>query len=185
MEDRQIIDLYWQRNEAAIAETGRKYGCYCNSIAMNLLENREDAEECVNDTWYQAWVRIPPARPKCLSVWLGCIVRRIAINLWHKNHAKKRDCALEILLSELEDCIPAPDTSMQAVQESALTQSIQKWLATLSAQERAVFIRRYWHGTSINALAAQLGLPAGRLTQQLFRLRQKLRTHLEQEGITV
>ena len=90
MEDRVIIELYWQRDERAIAETAAKYGVFCHTIAMNLLGQREDAEECVNDTWHTAWMSIPPQRPSRLRAWLGRVVRNLALGLWNRNHAQKR-----------------------------------------------------------------------------------------------
>lgn len=90
MEDLQIVNLYWKRDERAIQETERKYGGYCYSIALNILSDNEDAEECVNDTYHQTWKSIPPNRPKSLKAWLGKICRNLALNLWNKNHAQKR-----------------------------------------------------------------------------------------------
>lgn len=106
MEDSRILDLFWARDEEAVSAVSAKYGPYCRAIARNLLGNAEDTEECLNDTWHQAWQRIPPQRPQHLKPWLGKVVRGIAINRWNRNHAEKRGSGLDLLLSELEDCIP-------------------------------------------------------------------------------
>ena len=107
MEDSEIITLYWNRDERAIAETSTKYGSFCQRIAQNILTVREDAEECVSDTYQQAWTSIPPLRPQRLRPWLGRVVRNLAINRWRRNHAQKRYAGLEALFSELEECIPS------------------------------------------------------------------------------
>lgn len=108
MQDSEIIALYWQRDEAAIAETSRKYGAYCFRIAGNILTAKEDAEECVNDAYHRAWNAIPPERPEHLGAWLGRVVRNVALGRWQHAHARKRNRGMTTLLSELEDCIPAP-----------------------------------------------------------------------------
>ena len=121
MEDVEIIELYWQRNEQAIAETAQKYGAFCHSIAKNILSIDEDAEECVNDAFHQAWNAIPPQRPVRFRAWLGKTVRNLALNLWNKNHAQKRYAGMTLLLTELEDCIPAPQTVEREIEEKELT----------------------------------------------------------------
>lgn len=122
MEDAEIINLFLEREERAISETQNKYGMYCCTIAQNILTLKEDVEECINDTYYKAWISIPPTIPNCLKAWLGKVVRNISINLWKKNHAKKNDSGMNILLSELEDCIP----SVQDVERQiAATQNIE------------------------------------------------------------
>lgn len=110
MEDSQIIELYWQRNETAISATKQKYGNFCYGIAKNILSVHEDAEECVNDTYNQVWQAIPPQRPERFRAWIGKIIRNIALNLWNKNHRQKRNVGMTELLSELEDCILSPQT---------------------------------------------------------------------------
>ena len=105
MEDLEIIGLYFRRNEKAITETAAKYGTFCRNIALNILSNREDAEECVNDTYLQAWNTIPPQKPDKLGAWLGRVIRNIAYNLWKKNHRQRRYTGMEEILNELEDCI--------------------------------------------------------------------------------
>ena len=185
MEDAQIIDLYWQRDENAIRQTDCKYGAYCRKIALNLLGSREDAEECVNDTWHQAWLLMPPERPLRLKSYLGRIVRNISVNLWHKNHAGKRGNGLELLLSELEDCLPSGQNVEREVEEARLGEVISGWLRTLPRNDRVLFVRRYWYGDALNSLADEWGISPGKLSQRMYRLRRSLRAVLEREEIAL
>lgn len=183
MEDSQIMDLYWDRNENAIAETNRKYGALCGSIAMNLLSDREDAEECVNDTWIEAWNRIPPQRPESLKAWLCRIVRNISINRWRKNHAQKRYQGMDRILDELEDCVPSPRNVEQEIEDAELGKCISTWLLSLPKEDQVLFVLRYWHGRALNELADKWNIPAPRLTKKMYRLRLSLKAALEREEI--
>lgn len=183
MEDSKIIDLFWQRDEAAISETQRKYGSFCYSIAINILSVNEDAEECVNDTYHHAWNAIPPLRPTNFRAWIGKVVRNIAINLWNKNHTKKRYAGMEELLSELEDCIPSSQTVEREIEEKELSEHISVWLRSLDKEERVLFVRRYWNGIALKDLAEERNIPSGKLAQRMFRLRCSLKASLEKEGI--
>jgi len=183
MEDIQIIELYWQRNEQAIAETSSKYGAFCFSIAKNILSVHEDAEECVNDTYHQVWNVIPPQRPIKFRPWLGKIVRNIALNLWNKNHTQKRYAGMTELLSELEDCIPASQTIELEIEEKELTEHIDRWLRSLDREDRILFVRRYWNGVALRDLANEKGIAPGKLAQRMYRLRIGLKAALEKEDI--
>lgn len=183
MEDSQIIELYWQRNEQAIAETDAKYGAFCFSIAKSILSVHEDAEECVNDTYHRAWNAIPPQRPVQFRPWLGKTVRNAALNLWNKNHTQKRYAGMTELFSELEDCIPSPQTVEQEIESRALTEHIERWLRSLDRQDRVLFLRRYWNGTALRDLAVEQGVPPGKLAQRMYRLRLGLKAALEKEGV--
>lgn len=181
----QILELYFRRDETTISETEVKYGAFCHKIARNILSTDPDAEECVNDTYLQAWNAIPPQRPDRLGVWLGRVVRNIAINLWNKNHRQKRYAGMTQLLDELEDCIPSPETVEHKIAEKELTEVINRWLASLTQNDRVLFMRRYWNGETIKELAKECGVTPGRLAKQMYQLRQKLRCILEQEGYTL
>lgn len=185
MEDTAIIRLYFKRDEKAISETATKYGAYLKGIAMNLLYNREDAEECVNDTYHAAWNQIPPTYPQCFSAFLGRIVRNLSISRLRMYHAKKRYTGLEVLLSELEDCIPSGDTVEQVIEGQELSAYINEWLQTLPQEERVCFIRRYWHGDEVKELAKKCGLSAAQMAQQMLRLRRSLKKYLEERGVAV
>ena len=182
MDDQNIINLYFQRDETAIYETKRKYGAFCHGIAMNVLSVHEDAEECVSDTCWQAWKAIPPQRPQNFRAWLGKVVRNISINLWNKKHRQKRYDGMEQLLDELEDCIPSPKTVERALEEKELTEVINTWLLSLSRNDRALFTRRYWNGESVNQLAKEFAVSPAHMAKRLYTLRQKLKRTLEQDG---
>ena len=183
MKDHQIIDLYWQRDPAAIAETDRSYGRYCLQIAKNILTLTWDAEECVNDTWLAAWNQMPPSRPQCLRAFLGRIVRNVSISRWRANRAQKRYNGMELLLSELEDCLPAAQTVEEVIDHQLLTETIARWLNGLDEAHRMLFVRRYWYGVTVPELAQDWGCNPKQMTQRLLRLRRKLRAHLEAEGV--
>ena len=185
MDDAMIIDLYWQRNEDAIAETACKYGSYCHSISFNILRIHEDAEECVNDTYEHAWSSIPPERPNRLKAWLGVVVRNLTIDLWNKNHARKRYDAFTLLLSELDECVPAKGDIERSFELEELGRSINEWLSALPSKSRKVFMLRYWYGESTAQIAKRKGMTANAVAQKLFRMRSQLKEHLEKEGISI
>lgn len=175
MEDEGIIRLYFDRDEDAIGQTARKYGGFCRKVAQNILTLQEDAEECVNDTWLAAWEKIPPERPRSLRAFLGRIVRNLSISRFRENRAQKRYGGLEVMLSELDDCLPDSQTVEQALDRAALGQLISGWLRTLSGKDQFVFIRRYWYGDGVNALASELGWTPSQVSQRLFRMRKNLK----------
>ncbi|MBR2555886.1 MAG: sigma-70 family RNA polymerase sigma factor [Aeriscardovia sp.] len=183
MEDQQIIKLFWDREEQAVKETAYKYSAYCYAIAFNVLSVKEDAEECVNDTLQKAWDSIPPNRPDNLKAWLGKVCRNVALNLWQKNHAKKRNRGMDLLLSELEECIPSSNTVEKEIENSEISMCINRWLRTLSREDRILFVRRYWYGDAVKALAKARGTSSQTITQRLFRLRKGLKAALEKEDI--
>ena len=185
MDDHSIIDLYWARDPRAIAESERKYAAFCGVLARNILPVAQDAEECVNDTWHRAWETIPPQRPENLRAYLGRIVRNLAIDRWRRNTAQKRGEGLEVLLSELEGCIPGGVLPEQELERKELTQLLERWLDTLTREERAMFLRRYWYGTAVQELAGQWHCSPNRMAQRLFRLRKKLRSYLEAQGVAL
>ena len=183
MEDTAIIQLFFQRAEQAIVEVQQKYGSFCRTVAMNLLQQKEDAEECVNDTWQAAWQRIPPENPRMLGAFLGRITRNLAISRFRKNTAQMRTEGLTVLLSELEHCVPSGQSTEEAVDSILLGEYISKWLESLSADDRALFVRRYWFGESLRELAREVGTGEGHLAQKLYRLRLQLKKELEKEGV--
>lgn len=185
MEDREIIGLYFKRNEKAITETAAKYGTFCHNIALNILSVNEDAEECVNDTYLQTWNSIPPQKPDKLGAWLGRVVRNTAYNLWKKNHRQKRYTGMEEILNELEDCIPSPDTVEHKIEEQELTKVINAWLASLPKNDRILFVRRYWHGEAVYKLSQENGMSPSNMAKKMFRLRQNLKSRLEKEGLSL
>ena len=185
MNDNEIIALYWSRDERAISETDIKYGRFCHAIATNSLSVKEDAEECVNDTYHKAWTVIPPQRPEQFRAWLGRVVRNISLNLWNKNHAYKRNKGMETILSELEDSVPSPVSMENRIDDMELGRVISVWLRTLSDEDRMFFIIRYWNGVPLKDIAARHGIGADKLAQRMLRLRNSLRKALEKEGISL
>ncbi len=185
MEDGQIIDLYWNRDQRAIGETDGKYGRLLHSIAWNLLRSREDSEECVNDTYLRAWEAIPPARPGAFRTWLGQITRNLSLDRWKRRGAEKRGGGAELLLGELEDCLPAPAGRQRSVEDEELAELLSAFLRGLSREGRAMFLRRYWYGESVAEVALALGCGEGKVKSSLFRSRKALRGYLEKEGISV
>lgn len=185
MEDELIIELYFTRDELAITETDHKYGAFCHRIAMNILSVREDAEECVNDTYHAAWHKLPPELPNSLRAFLGRITRNLSISRFRKNRAQKRYDGLEVMLSELGDCVPSSDTVEQAIETEQLSELISDWLVSLPADDCALFVRRYWHGDAVQALAKECGITQNQMAQRMLRLRKSLKADLEAEGVAL
>ena len=186
MEDASIVDLFWQRDETALAETKSKYGRYCQVIANNILHNDEDAQECVNDVFLAAWNAIPPHRPEKLSTFLAKLTRRIALNRWRDASAERRGGGnIDASLSELEGCIPSDTDVDEALDTQAFSELIDAFLATLSADERRVFVRRYWFFDSIGSIAKRYGFSESKVKMTLKRTRDKLAVRLKKEGVWV
>lgn len=184
MEDRQIVDLYWARSESAISETAEKYGRYCHYIAYNILHNNEDSEECVNDTYLNAWGAMPDQRPNKLSAFLGKITRNLSLNRWERYNAEKRGAGqIPLALDELHDCIPSPDSANQIVDDLALVELFNRFLASLPKEKRKIFIRRYWYLSPIAEIAADYSMSESKVKMSLLRSRNALKQVLEEEGI--
>ncbi|MCL1867083.1 MAG: sigma-70 family RNA polymerase sigma factor [Oscillospiraceae bacterium] len=182
--DNQILDLYESRSESAISETAKRYGKYCVSIAANILRSREDADECVNDTYLHAWNAIPPNKPTVFSAFLGRITRNLALDRYKSNTAKKRGGdETALLLGELDECIPAPQNVEKQVESADLTEIVKDCLAGLKKEERIFFTLRYWYGDSAADIAEMFGVSAGKVGMSLNRTRSKLRTYLEERGV--
>ena len=185
MDDREIIAFFWNRDETAIAACRKKYNALLERISRNILSSSQDSEECVSDTYLKAWETIPPKKPDSLAAYLGRIARNLSLNRWNQLHAQKRGEGGSILLSELSDCIPAENSVEAEIETARLTQLIDSWLDTLPQNDRVLFLRRYWYGDSVNALAAEAGSTPSVISGRLYRLRAKLRRQLEKEGISL
>ena len=185
MEDSAIVELYWARDEAAIAESDGKYGALCRRTSEQLLRSREDAEECVNDTWGRAWNAMPPQRPDSLRAFLLRIVRNVSIDRWRTLRAGKRGDGLGTLVLELEDCVPAAPSAEAQWESRRIAAAVHCWLETLPAADRALFLRRYWFGASVAEAARDLGITANGAAQRLRRLRLRLKAALESEGVVL
>ena len=186
MTDEGIVNLYWDRNEAAITETDLKYGRYCFSISYNILSNKEDSDECVNDTYNAAWNSMPPQRPVILSAFLGKIVRNISLNKYKEITAQKRGGnQMELILDELGEIasdMPGPD---DRVIQTQLVKAINEFLTGLPAEKRIMFVRRYWYADDIGAIAKRMGMSANNVSVEIRRVRLKLRGYLIERGFDV
>ena len=184
MEDKQIVDLYWERSESAIAETEKKYGRYCHYIAYQILEDDEDAKEIVNDTYLKTWQTIPPKRPEALRPYVGMICRQLALNAYEKQHAHKRG-QLSLVLDELAECLPGDNGDGDVASRVALHDSLNTFLQGLPKKARNVFIRRYWYTSSIAEIAEEYSMKESAVAMLLLRTRNKLKKHLQKEGFSV
>ena len=183
MDDRSIIDLYFDRSEKAISETAVKYGNYCFHIAFNILSDKEDSEESVNDTWLAAWNNIPPRVPAILSTFLGKITRNISLNRWKSRRAYKRGGGeVVIALDELEECISTGESAEDSFEKKELLRSVNRFLAELPDTERNIFVCRYWYLDPIADISGRFGFSESKVASMLHRVRGKLRKHLEKEG---
>ena len=188
MDDSEIVELYWARDEAAIVETDKKYGAYCHKIAMNILSNLQDAEECVNSTFLNAWNAIPPHRPAMLSTFLGKITRNLSLQYIRKKNAARRgggECV--VAFEELCECIPAPeDCSVYAeIDAERLGELINDYLKTVSKDARMLFIGKYYYFDHISDIAKRLGMKESRAKTLLYRTRDGLKVYLKREGVDV
>ena len=184
MDDKSILDLYWSRSEAAIAETDAKYGAYCFTIAFNILNNREDSEESVSDTYMAAWNSMPPKRPAMLSAFLGKITRYISLDHWKKRSRLKRGGGeLELCLEELGDCVSGSESIEDKLIRKHTAAAVNQFLSCLSETERKIFLCRYWYLDPVKDIAQRFGLSPNHTSVMLRRVRQKLNTHLAKEGL--
>ena len=184
MEDSMIVDLYWERSETAIVETTKKYSRYCHSISWGILHNKEDAEECVNDTYLGAWNAMPPKRPNCLATFLGKITRNLSLDKFKRYTAEKRGLGqTAIALSELDEVIPCASSVEQAIADKELVETLNLFLESLPTQKRIMFVQRYWYFMPIKAIAEQSRKSESQVKSALFRIRNELKIHLEKEGV--
>ena len=183
MDDAKIVRLYWDRSEQAIPATADKYGNYCTSIAKNILGNREDAEECVNDTYMNAWNAMPPHRPNILSAFLGKIVRNLSIKRYKHNTADKRGGGqATIVLDEIAEVISDTDSVEQEIDRKELVKAIDSFLDSLPTDKRIIFVCRYWYFDGISDIANRFGMTESNVSVTLNRLRLKLYNYLLERG---
>lgn len=186
MDDEKIIDLYYARSETAIHETAQKYGSYCARIAMNILENREDSDECVSDTYLKTWNAIPPQRPEVFQSFLGRITRNLSLNRYKERHRQKRGGnEVDLLLSELESCVSSGHTIETELEVGRIAENINNFLYSIEVEHRVIFIRRYWYVDSISSISKRLGVSESKVKSILFRTRNRLRVYLAKEGVWI
>ena len=183
MEDKTIIDLYWNRSEEAISQTDVKYGRYCYRIAYNILTNQEDAEESVSDTYLAAWNHIPPTRPTVLSTFLGRITRNISISRWRAMGAKRRGGGeTDLAFEELQECVSGKQSIESDLIAKEILKVLNRFLADLPKENRIVFMRRYWYLDPIATIAVSCGFSQSKVKTMLCRDRKKLKQILTKEG---
>ena len=182
MEDGKIVELYWAREESALAETDKKYGKYCKSIARAILYSDGDAEECFNDTLLKAWDAMPPSRPTFLKAFLGKITRHLALDRYDYDRAQKRNSAATVVMDEIGSALPETEGESPA-DALALKEAINSFLAALPSRTRIVFMRRYWYFCSVREIADGMGMSEGSVKIMLFRARERFKSHLEKKGI--
>ena len=180
MEDNRIIELYFARSERAIRETDKKYGQYCSSISQNILPDKRDVQECVNDTYLQVWNSVPPTRPFNLAAYLAKIVRNLSINRLKAERTQKRSNGqFDACYDELSQILPA--TAADIADALHLRQCITQWLSDLPQQHRMAFVGRYWYFEPVKNLSARLGFSESKMKMLLLRLRHSLKEYLEKE----
>lgn len=183
MEDTRIVALYWARDERAISETALKYGAYCQQIAQNILQNLQDTEECVNDTYLRTWNAIPPERPSRLGAFVGKITRHLALDKFKARSAEKRKGdRFGLSLEELDDCLPSGDFEAD-LDARAIGEAINSFLKKELPTARRIFVCRYFYGDSIEDICRRFSMTEAKVKSSLFRSRNRLRAHLEREGI--
>ena len=187
MEDKEIINLYLSRNESAITVTMNKYDKYCYSIPYSILNNQEDSEECVNDTWMKVWKAIPPQIPNCFRAFIGKITRNLSFDKYKKENAKKRGGSeLSLVLEELEECLPDQDNNVEeTIIENELQHLINRFVEDLPLKYRNIFVRRYFFVNSIEEISIMYGVSKNNVMVILSRIRAQLKDYLWKENYYV
>ena len=186
MEDTAIVDMYLRRDECAVTETAEKYGHRLRGLAFGITEDAQTAEECENDTYFQAWNAIPPHEPRSyLYQFLARITRHLSLDACRSRSRLRRSAHITELSAELEQCIPAPDDAECRIMESELKAAINGFLAGLNEEKRNIFLRRYWYLDSVAAISRRFGISESKVKTTLHRCRRQLKEYLEKEGYTI
>lgn len=183
MNDSQIVELYWNKNMNAISASMDKYGSYCFTVAYGILNDTQDSEECVNDTWLRAWNAIPPARPNILKVFFAKITRHLSFDRYKATKAKKRGGGdMPLVLEELAECIASESDVEGLVNANELGRVVNQFVASLTEREQKLFVRRYFFSDSIKAIAERCDMTENSVNVTLSRIRRRLKEHLSKEG---
>lgn len=185
IDDEKIIELFFARSEQGIQELDHKYGKVCYKLSNNIVNNRQDAEECVNDAYLGVWNAIPPARPNPLLTYLCKIVRNISLMIYYKKEAAKRSSHYTIAMEEIETCIADPNTVETEIEARELAHIIASFLDTLTVENRVIFIRRYWFSDSYKDIAEFVGLTEKNISVRLTRTRKKMKQYLIEREVFV
>lgn len=183
MEDKEIIELFFVRDETALEETGRKYGSILKHISENILKDAHEAGECLNDTLLGAWNQIPPTKPENLLAYLAKSIRYISFGRVDYYNAKKRKAEIVELSEELENAGLVSGNDSSQIEEQELSELVTTFLREKNYEQRVVFLRRYWYGDSVSEIAERMGITQGKVKTILFRMRKKLKEYLEKEGV--
>lgn len=185
IDDKSIIELFFDRSEKAIEELDLKYGKLCHKLSHNILNSRQDAEECVNDAYLGVWNAIPPAKPEPLRAYLCKVVRNISLKLYHRKTAEKRRGEYAIALQELEDSLPAPNTVEAEMETRELTLMIERFLDTLSDENCVIFLRRYWFSDTYAEIAERTGISEKSVSMRLVRIRKQMKQYLLEREVSI
>ncbi len=185
IKDGEIIEMFFERSEQAIRELNNKYGRICHTLSYNIVNNRQDAEECVNDAYLGVWNAIPPARPNPLPAYLCKIVRNISLKLYWRKQADKRNSHYTIAMEEIEACIAAPNTVEAEIETKELAVMIGEFLDTLTPENRVIFLRRYWFSDSCRDIAETVGLTEKNISVRLTRIREKMKKYLTEREVFI
>ena len=182
--DAELLELFFQRDQAALAGTQQKYGGLCCSIAHGILGSREDAEECMNDALLRLWESIPPEKPRSLAAYISVVVRNLACNRREASHTQKRGSGeFAVALSEIEDTLASPENPERVIDTIAIGDALDRFLDGLPAETRVMFVLRYWSELSIREIAARCGCGQSKVKRTLLRTRRELKAYLEKEGL--
>ena len=184
MNEEEIVELLWNREESGVRQLENKYEKYCMTIVMRIVNNIEDARECLNDTWLRVWNSIPPHRPENLSGYVAKISRNLALNRWQKNRAAKRGGdVMKMAIEEIQECVPGKDTPEQAVLVKEIKETIEKYLKTKDAGKRTIFLQRYFYMMELGEISDCMGIKETTIRSILSRMRKELKEYLAEEGI--
>ena len=183
LSDNQIIELYWQRDEQAITATDKKYGSYLYTVAYNIIVNRLDCEECVNDTYLNTWNAIPPKRPSVLALFLSKIIRNLALERFRRDHAAKRiPSEMMVSLEELDDCLLCTKSAEEEYILSEIKRIMNDFLSSLGDRSLYIFVWRYYYCDSVKSIARMLSMSETTVRRELASIRAELRERLIKEG---
>lgn len=185
VEDEKIIELFFERSEQAIQELDNKYGKVFHRLSYNIVSNRQDAEECVNDAYLGAWNAIPPEKPNPLLTYICKIVRNISLKIYYRKKAAKRSSTYTVVMEEIEACIADPNTVETEVEARELARIIESFLDTLTVENRVIFMRRYWFSDSCKEIAEFVGLTEKNISVRLSRIRQKMKAYLIEREVSI
>ncbi len=183
IEDEKIIELFCERSEQGIRELDNKYGKICHNLSYNIVNSRQDAEECVNDAYLGAWNTIPPTRPNPLLSYIVKIVRNISMNIYYRKEAAKRSSHYTVAMEEIENCLAVPNTVEAEIEARELARIIESFLDTLTVENRVIFTRRYWFADSCKDIAEFVGLTEKNISVRLTRIRQKMKEYLAEREV--